>query len=169
MADENAGTGSSAQQLSPGEGRAWWFATDLYIAKRVSEDTDGAFTLWEVTAAPQSPTAPHIHHREDETYYILEGEFEFLDNDRTFTAGAGSLVYLPKHRLHSHRNPTDMPAKALVLYTPAGVEKWIEEAGKPATDPTSLPPPSEYAELFERLLATAPKYGFEVPPPPPEQ
>ncbi len=158
-AEENGETQSSAQQLSPGEGQAWWFATDLYIAKRVSEDSDGAFTLWEVTSAPQTPTAPHIHHREDEYYYVLEGEFEFLDNDRTFTAGAGSLVYLPKDQLHSHRNPTDVPAKALVLYAPAGVEKWIEEAGKAATDPTSLPPPSEYTELIERLLATAPKYG----------
>ena len=167
MSDENAGTRSSAQHLTPGEGRAWWFATDLYIAKCVSEDTDGAFTLHEVTSPPQSPIGPHIHHREDEIYYVLEGEFEFLDEDRTFTAGAGSMVYLPKDRLHSHRNPADVPAKALVLHTSAGVEKWLEEAGKPATDPTSPPPPSEYGELFERLLATASKYGIEVPPPPP--
>ncbi len=117
---ENGGTRSSAQRLSPGEGMALWWVTDLYIAKRVSEDTDGVFTLFEVTAAPQSPPAPHIHHREDETYYVLEGEFEFLDQDRTFTAGAGSLVYLPKDRLHSHRNPADVSAKALVLYRRRG-------------------------------------------------
>ena len=82
MSDQNGGT-QSAQHLSAGEGRALWFATDLYIIKRASEDTNGAFTLYEVTGAPQSPPAPHIHHREDETYYILEGEFEFLDQDRT--------------------------------------------------------------------------------------
>ena len=169
MSEQKGGT-QSAQHLSPGEGRALWFLTDLYIAKRVSEDTDGAFTLWEVTAAPQSPPAPHIHHREDETYYILEGEFEFLDNDRTFTAGAGSLVYLPKHRLHSHRNPADVPAKAVVVHTPAGnIEKFVEDGGKPATDPSALPPPPEEAEI-ERLVSLAQeKYGFEVPPPPPEQ
>ena len=67
MSEQNEGTGSSAQQLSPGEGRAWWFLTDLYIAKRVSEDTDGAFTRVEVTAAPQSPPAPQQDHRDDET------------------------------------------------------------------------------------------------------
>jgi mannose-6-phosphate isomerase-like protein (cupin superfamily) len=166
MAEQNGGT-LSAQHLSPGEGRALWFFTDLYIAKRVSEDTGGAYTLFEVTSPPQSPPGPHIHHREDEIYYVLEGEFEFLDQDRTFTAGAGSLVYLPKDRLHSHTNPGDVPAKALVLYTPAGVEGWIEEGGKPAPDPTSPPPPSEVPELIERLVATAPKYGAEVPPPPP--
>ncbi len=167
-AEENGGT-RSAQQLSPGEGRALWWVTDLYIAKRVSEDTDGVFTLFEVTAAPQSPPAPHIHHREDETYYVLEGEFEFLDQDRTFRAGAGSLVYLPKDRLHSHRNPTDVPAKALVLYTPAGnIEKFVEETGKPARDPTSLPPPPEEAEIERMVSIALEKYGFDVPPPPPE-
>ncbi len=166
-AEENGGTRSSAQQLSPGEGRAWWFLTDLYVAKRVSEDTDGVFTLFEVTAGPQSPPAPHIHHREDETYYVLEGEFEFLDQDRTFTAGAGSLVYLPKDRLHSHRNPGDVIAKALVLHTPAGnIEKFVEEVSKPATDPTSLPPPPEEADIKRLVTIAVEKYGFEVPAPP---
>ena len=62
-----------------------------------------------------------------------------------------------------------MPAKALVLYTPAGnIDKFVEETGKPARDPTSLPPPPEEAEV-ERMVAIAQeKYGFEVPPPPPE-
>ncbi len=168
MSEQNGGTQSSAQHLSPGEGRALWFVTDLYITKMAGEDTNGAFTLFEVTAAPQSPLLPHIHHREDETYYVLEGEFEFLDNDRTFTAGAGSLVYLPKDRLHAHRNPGDVSAKALVLLAPAGVEEFVEDAGKPATDPSALPPPPEEAEI-ERLVSIAQeKYGFEVPPPPPE-
>ena len=154
-AQENDGTRGSAQQLSPGEGRALWFFTDLYIVKRVSEDTNGAFTLVEVASPPQTPPAPHIHHREDETYYILEGEFEFLDQDRTFTAGAGSLVYLPKDRLHSHRNPGDVPAKALVLYTPAGnIEKFAEEVSKPATDPNFPPPPPEEGDI-ERPVTIA--------------
>ncbi len=168
MSAQEHGAARSAQHLSPGEGRAWWFLTDLYLIRAVSEDTDGVFTLSEVTAAPQSPPAPHIHHREDETYYILEGEFEFLDQDRTFTAGAGSLVYLPKHRLHSHRNPGDVPAKAVVLHTPAGnIEKFIEEVGKPATDPTSVPPPPEEADIERLVTIAVEKYGFEVPPPPP--
>ncbi len=169
MSAEENGAARSAQHLSPGEGRAWWFLTELYLIKAVSEDTDGAFTAIEVTAPPQSPPAPHIHHREDEFYYVLEGEFEFLDNDRTFTAGAGSLVHLPKDRLHSHRNPGDAPAKALVLYTPAGnIEKFIEEVGKPATDPTSVPPPPEEADIERLVTIAVEKYGFEAPPPPPE-
>lgn len=165
MSAPEDGETRAAEHLAPGDGRAFWFLTELYVAKRVTEDTDGAFTVFEVTASPQSPPAPHTHHHEDETYYVLDGEFEFLDVDRTFTAGAGSLVYLPKDRLHSHRNPGDSPAKALVFYRPAGVEKFVEEAGKPAADPTSLPPPPDEADIA-RLLAVAAKYGFEAPPPP---
>src|ERR671938_209996 len=88
----------------PGEGRAFWLGTDLHIFKAVGEDTNQAFALAELVAQPQFAPPPHIHHREDESYYILEGEFEFLDSDRTFIAGPGSFVYLPKGQLHMHRN-----------------------------------------------------------------
>jgi mannose-6-phosphate isomerase-like protein (cupin superfamily) len=152
----------------PGEGKAFWLATDLHIFKAVGEDTDEAFALAELVAQPQFGPPPHIHHREDESYYILEGEFEFLDNNRTFVAGPGSFVYLPKGQLHMHRNAGNAPARALVLVTPAGVEKFIEEAGKPARDESSPPPPPEISEL-ERIVSIAQKYGIEVPPPPPEQ
>jgi hypothetical protein len=61
-----------------------------------------------------------------------------------------------------------VPAKALVLYTPAGnIEKFVEEVSKPATDPTSLPPPPEEAEIERLVTIAVEKYGFEGPPPPP--
>jgi mannose-6-phosphate isomerase-like protein (cupin superfamily) len=166
VSKENEGNWS-VKVLPPREGRSLWFAADLYTIKAVGEETDGAFTLFELTAAPRFGPPPHIHHREDEAYYVLEGEFEFLDNDRAFTAEAGSFVYLPKGRLHMHRNAGDTPARALVLNTPAGLEGFIEEGGEPATDPSSSPPPPEAQDL-ERLVSIAPKYGIEVPPVPPE-
>lgn len=155
----------SAAHVAPGEGTSFWLGTDLQTFKVTGEDTNGAYALSELTAQPEFAPPPHIHHREDESFYILEGQFEFLDNDRTFTAGAGSFVYLPKGRLHMHRAVGDMPARALVLVTPAGIEKFLEEAGEPATDVSSPPPPPEMPEL-ERIVALAQKYGVEVPPPP---
>jgi quercetin dioxygenase-like cupin family protein len=115
----------------------------IYKPKVVGQDTNGAFALSELTAYPEFGPPPHIHHREDESFYILEGQFEFLDNGRTFTASAGAFVYLPKGRLHMHRAAGGAPARALVLVTPAGIEKFIEEAGEPATDVSSPPPPPE--------------------------
>lgn len=144
--------------LPPGEGKAFWLAADLHTFKAVGEDTGGAFTLVEITAAPHSGPPPHVHHREDETYYILDGEFEFLDEDRAFTAGVGSCVYLPRGRPHAHKNAGGAPARALVLTTPSGIEKFIEEAGEPATDPSSPPPPPGPAE-FVRIIMIARKHG----------
>ncbi len=152
----------------PGEGKAFWLGTDLHIFKAVGDDTNQAFALAELVAQPQFAPPPHIHHREDESYYILEGEFEFLDSDRTFLAGAGSFVYLPKGQLHMHRNAGDTPARALVLVAPAGVEKFIEEAGKPATDVSAAPPPPPEMSELEKIVSIAQKYGIEVPPPPAE-
>lgn len=158
-------TNQWATRLHPGEGRSFWLATDLHTFKAVGEDTGGAFALSLLTAQPEFGPPPHIHYREDESYYILEGEFEFLDDGRTFTAGAGSFVYLPKGHLHIHRATGDASARALVLMTPAGVEKFIQEAGEPATDTSSAPPPPEIPEL-QRIVEIAQGYGIEVPPPP---
>jgi quercetin dioxygenase-like cupin family protein len=155
----------SATHIPLGEGKSLWLITDLHTFKAVGEDTNGGFSLTELTVQPQFGPPPHIHHREDESFYILEGEFEFLYEDSTFVAGPGSFVYLPKGRLHMHRAAGDAPAKALVLVTPAGVEKFIEEAGEPAIDKSSPPAPPELSEI-ERIVAIAQKYGIEVPPPP---
>ena len=92
MLEDNYGVTS----VPPGEGKSLWLATDLYTFKVVGEDTNGAFSLSELTAHPQFGPPPHIHHREDESYYVLEGEFEFLDEGRTFTAGAGSSSTCPR-------------------------------------------------------------------------
>ena len=161
---ENRANGSTVS-LSPGEGKSWWLMTDLHTFKAVSEDTNGAFVLTELTARPDFGPPPHIHHHEDEAFYILDGQFEFWYNDRTFTAGVGSFVYLMKGRVHMHRATGGAPARALVLHTPAGLERFIQEAGKPATDRTVAPTAPQMAEL-ERIVAIAQKYDIEVPPPP---
>ena len=158
-------TSRSAVHVPADEGRSFWLFTDLHTFKAVSEDTGGAFALEELTAHMRFAPPPHIHHREDESYYILEGEYEFLIDGRTFTAGPGSFVYMPKGQLHMHMNAGDTPARALVLLMPAGVERFLEEAGEPATDVSYVPPIPEMPEL-QRTVERAQKYGIEVPPPP---
>jgi quercetin dioxygenase-like cupin family protein len=158
-------TDRGATYVPAGEGRSYWLATDLHSFKVTGDDTGGAFALSELTALTQFAPPPHINHREDEGYYILEGEFEFMDEGRTFTAGPGSFVYLPKGRLHMHKNAGDAPARALVLVTPAGVEGFVKEAGEPAADPSSVLPAPDMPEI-QRLVETAQKYGIEVPPAP---
>lgn len=149
---------------SPGEGKSFWLTSDLYTFKAVGEDTGGAFALAELTARPEFGPPPHLHRREDESYYVLEGEFEFMLDGDTFTSGPGSFVRLPRGRLHEHRAAGGRVARALVLVTPAGVEGFIEEAGEPATDKSAAPPAPEMEEIG-RIVEIAGRYGIEVPAP----
>jgi quercetin dioxygenase-like cupin family protein len=151
-------------QLSPNAGKSFWLTTDQHTLKLVSEDTNGAFSMIEVTARPEFGPPPHIHHRQDECFYILEGSFEFTYEGRKFTAGRGSVVHLARGRVHTHRAAGNAPARALALYTPAGLEQFIEEAGTPVVDPAATPAAPTMPDL-EKIVAIASKYGIEVPPP----
>ena len=158
-------TDKSDVALSAGEGRSFWFLADLHTFKAVSEDTNGAYCMSEVTFTPGAGAPPHIHHREDEAFYVVAGQFEFGYDGRTFTAGPGTLVYLPKGRVHTHGAVGTVPGRAVVVHTPAGLERFIAEAGTPAADLTGSAPALDMA-AFERVVAIAKKYDIEVPPPP---
>jgi quercetin dioxygenase-like cupin family protein len=135
---------------------------DLHTFKLVGDDTNGALTVAELTAGHEMGPPPHIHRHSDESFYILEGTFDFSLAGRAFTAGAGAFVHLPKGVVHTHRAGGGASARALVMQSPAGVEKFIEEAGKPATDRSVRPAPPEPSDL-ERIVAIALKHGIEVP------
>ena len=149
--------------LGKGEGQSFWLLTDLHTFKVVGKDTGGAFTVAELTAGPELGPPPHIHRLHDESFYVLEGTFEFSLAGRAFAAGPGSFVHLPKGVVHTHRAGGGAPAKALVIQAPSGIERFIEEAGKPAPDPSSRPALPEMAEL-QRIVAIAQKHGIDVPP-----
>ncbi|TCJ13892.1 cupin domain-containing protein [Rubrobacter taiwanensis] len=151
--------------VPPGEGNLLYLVGDLYAFKVTGEETNGAFALWEAVIPPQAGPPPHIHHREDESFYVLEGEIEFLEGEHTFPGGAGSFVYIPRGTLHRFKNVGTRTSRALIMVTPAGLEKMFEEIATPATDP-SAPPPPPGPEDVEKLLAVAPRYGLEIVPPP---
>jgi quercetin dioxygenase-like cupin family protein len=149
--------------LGPGEGESFWLLTDLHTFKVVGSDTGGAFTVAELTAGPELGPPPHIHRHCDESFYILDGVFEFSLAGRAFTAGAGAFVHLPKGVVHTHRAGGGAPARAVVIQSPAGIERFIQQAGTRATDPSVPPSPPAPSDL-ERIVAIALEHGIEVPP-----
>ncbi len=156
-------SGERATYVAPGGGGSVWIGDrELVTFKQTGADTDGLFALVEVIGLPGSGPPPHIHRRVDDLYCVLEGELEVLDGDRAFTARAGSVFRIPKGTLHAWKNTTDRPARALLFVCPAGFEGFFEEAGVPATDPSSPPPPPTREEL-RRMLELGRQVRNRVP------
>src|SRR3954454_547805 len=95
----------------PGEGRSVWVVGDLYTIKASGEETGGAFALIEALVPPGGGPPPHLHHREDEAFYVLEGELRFHVAGRDLAVGAGAWITLARGGLHHFQNVGDRPAR----------------------------------------------------------
>jgi mannose-6-phosphate isomerase-like protein (cupin superfamily) len=107
-----------------------WFNGDIYSTKLTGQQTSGQIGLVEATVRPGGGPAPHVHERTDETFYMVNGELEFLDGDKTFTASAGDVVFLPRGNVHRFHNPGIQPATLVFIFTPGGAEGLFIEGGE---------------------------------------
>lgn len=148
------------------EGRSLWLLGELVTYKIPSRQTGGAYSHFEATTDPGAGPPPHAHHREDEAFYVLEGEYEFLVDGHTLKAEAGSLVYVLKGTLHAHRNVGKGVGGMLLTQTPGGLyEHFFEQAGRPVDgDDGGLPVFEEQPDAAS-IVAIAAEYGMEIPPP----
>jgi mannose-6-phosphate isomerase-like protein (cupin superfamily) len=152
--------------IPPGEGaRSLWVLGELLTYKIPSQHTGGAYSLFELTTQPSVGPPHHIQHREDESFYIIEGEYEFLIGEEIFRVGAGSLLYVPKGVLHSHKNVGKSVGRMLVSQTPGGLyENFFEEVGKPLNGEAE-PLDFEDQPDAKRIVKVAAEYGIEIPAP----
>jgi mannose-6-phosphate isomerase-like protein (cupin superfamily) len=152
-----------ASFASPGEGQAIWFLTNRMTVKATAASTGGAYGLLESFVAPGFSTPLHVHHREDEAFWVLEGEVSMRCGDRTFRARAGSFVFLPRDVPHAFVVENNAPARMLTLLTPGGGEGFFIDAGRPA-EGDGLPPlaPPD----IEMLKRVGERYGAEIVGPP---
>ncbi|QDV30296.1 Quercetin 2,3-dioxygenase [Planctopirus ephydatiae] len=145
----------------PGEGRTIGVVGDVYRFLATGEDTNGKYAMWEAIVPPGGGPPPHIHSREEESFYILEGEITFQTNDQQLVAKAGMYANMPVGCLHSFKNESGKPAKMLISVAPAGLEQMFFEVGQPLTDGATTALPPTKAEI-EKLLEFAPRYGIEI-------
>jgi mannose-6-phosphate isomerase-like protein (cupin superfamily) len=145
----------------PGAGRTVAVVGDVYRFLATGEDTNGKYALWEAVVPPGGGPPPHVHSREEEGFYVLEGEITILVRDKRLVAGPGMFANMPVGTPHSFKNESGRPAKVLISVAPAGLEKMFFEFGVPLPEgsTTALPPTKEE---IEKLLAVAPKYGIEI-------
>jgi mannose-6-phosphate isomerase-like protein (cupin superfamily) len=140
---------------------AFWVLGDHYSFKISSQETAGSLAVIEVTSFPKNGPPPHIHHHEDEAFYILEGTFSVLLGGRSFEVSAGDFVHVPKDTLHTYKNIGSGRGRFLVILTPGGFENLWREIGERARQDT-LPMPA-LDGMLEKLIALAPQYHLEIP------
>ena len=161
METDDLGDASPRKQTiirRPNEGQILEAFGDKVQVKFSGDETNGSFVLGYATTPPGHGPPPHIHHREDELFIIIEGSFRFLgENGWSEPAGPGSVVYTPRGVRHTFQNAGNEPGRHYVLATPSGFERFF----------------SQCAEVFalggepdmQRILAIAAEHGLEFVPP----
>jgi quercetin dioxygenase-like cupin family protein len=150
--------------FAPGKGKVYCAVGDKYVVLATGEQTGGAYALADALIPPGGGPPPHYHTREEEAFYVLEGEITFTVDGRTVTGTSGTFVQIPRGTPHAFKNATAQPARMLILCTPAGFEKFMAEFAVelPSMD-SPAPPPTP--EEIEKLLRIAPQYGIVMLPP----
>src|ERR1700756_584712 len=152
------------QYVPAGTGKAYRSPIDEIRFLITGEQTGGAFFMAEVSVLPGGSNPPHIHHREDECFYLQEGTLTIQVGGKTHTASAGDFIRLPRGVAHSFENTGNVDAKVLLVVAPAGPEEVFEESCYPVEDRSAMP--TMTGEFMARVLEAAPKVGLEFLPPP---
>jgi mannose-6-phosphate isomerase-like protein (cupin superfamily) len=143
------------------EGRTVAVVGDVYRFLATGDETNGAYALFEAIVPPGGGPPPHVHSREEEGFYVLEGEIAFYIGDERLVAMAGTFANMPVGTPHSFRNESSQKAKMLISVAPAGLEQMFLEVGVPVPAGATTAPPASNEEI-QKLLRIAPKYGVEI-------
>jgi quercetin dioxygenase-like cupin family protein len=150
--------------LHDGEGEALWVFGVLATVKASAETTGGRVAVIE-HLAPQGAGSPlHVHRREDEWFYVTDGEVTFWVGGTVIEARAGSFVYGPRDVPHTFQVASP-EARFLLVTEPAGFESFMRAMGEPAAALT-IPPPAAPPSDLGPLVAAAAGYGIEILGPP---
>ncbi len=160
-----SGTQQSAPVVrGPGEGSAFWHLDTLKTFKALSEDTGGRLVAWEELLPHRSSPPLHVHHDDDEAWFVLDGTLTFQVASETWTAEPGAFVWAPRGVPHTFR--VDSPtARLLALAVPGRFDRFVRATGRPAQALT-LPPPPESPPDIAALVEAARTQGMEILGPP---
>jgi mannose-6-phosphate isomerase-like protein (cupin superfamily) len=114
--------------VQAGEGRALEAPTgDVVTVKADTRRTNGSLTVVELVIAPKSGPGLHNHVREDELWYVIDGDFRFKAGDLMLRASTGGMAFGPRGSAHCFQNIGDAPGRLLVITTPSGLERFFEQ------------------------------------------
>src|ERR1043165_7305274 len=110
---------------TPPQGRSIAVVGDVYRFLATGEDTNGKYALFEAIVPPGGGPPPHVHSREEEGFYILEGEINFTIDGKLLVATAGMFANMPVGTPHSFKNESNTAARMLISVAPAGLEQMF--------------------------------------------
>lgn len=149
-----------ALAVASGQGEARWWVGTLAEIKATAGSTGGGLTLVEITCGPGYQAPLHVHHREDEGFWVLDGRVTFHVGDASVQAGPGDYAYGPRNVPHRF-DAGDEGCRMLFILTPGGLDELIMATSEPAGSRT-LPPPPDEALDADRLKAIVARYGCEL-------
>ncbi|MFJ5219459.1 cupin domain-containing protein [Streptomyces sp. NPDC088354] len=145
------------------DGTVKWFSGNVYSIKLTAGQTGGALGVVEAWVPPGGGPVAHTHADQDETFFLISGELEFLGGDHVFTAGPGDLVHCPRGTRHRFKNIGLYTAHMLFFCTPGGSEGLFLEGG-------DIPEPGVHVPAWGPEHSQGPvlglftKYGLEAMP-----
>ena len=147
--------------LAPGLNNSYWYIGHLISVLLSVKDTGGAFSLIHGFEIKGLEPPPHIHTREDESFYLLDGEITYKAGDKVMNARKGNWVFLPRGIQHSFQVITDQ-AEVLMHLSPGGFEDYFIEMSEPARE-LVIPPRPQGPPDVRRIIETASRYGIIFP------
>lgn len=112
--------------LAPGRGSTHWWAPGLHrVELATGNQTNGMFALTEVTAAARYTSPFHVHRRDDEAIYVLDGVVDLFVGDAVFAAGPGSFTFMPREIPHGYAVRSEAPARMQIIMSPPGFERFF--------------------------------------------
>ena len=114
----------------PGQGERIAFMGQVSLVRANGDQTGGALSVTETLTPAGNGPPKHVHEREDEMFFVLEGELTVTVGDETVAAPAGTFVFGPRGVPHAYT--ATLPTRHLTLVTPPGFERFLHDAGEAA-------------------------------------
>ena len=121
-------------------GEAYWVMGGLFTYLVTGAESAGSYFTLIVDVGPEAGPPPHIHHLEEEQFYVLEGQLTYSVGDQTFQVNTGDFIHIPRGTVHSFKNGPK-PSRLLATFSPAGIDGFFREVGDRVDDRLKSPPP----------------------------
>jgi mannose-6-phosphate isomerase-like protein (cupin superfamily) len=147
-----------------GEGTAVWHLGNLMVFKAVAAATGNRLAVWEELLPHHASPPLHVHHREDEAWYVLDGSLTFRVDDAEMGVETGTFVWAPRGLPHTYRVESQT-ARLLGLGIPAGFEEFFLTTGRPAAELVIPSSPGKHSDL-QQMISVAHAAGCDIIGPP---